>query len=283
MNPQMSLLHVIWFLFLNPHILALNSQLTVVQLSCHWPFFCSNTPSFFPSWAIFTSVFFCLKCCACVFMGLVSLGQVSTQMGPPQRSFLISSSKSANRRSHSAPRAFFLTAHKLLKGKIETKNNNPLLHHVQPSSAAVTPSFYYQDSSKKGLYLLPVNFCSHFSLAVANIWSNWHQHILNWHTQWLISSLHATLCLYSIWHHFLEFSLISQWNEVSKSTIIPSTVSNNKKIIGVLYNLSMFHSHLYRQNPNLFTEPQCWILHINRCSLLYILIFIKICRNLATL
>lgn len=172
MSPQILLLHMIWFLFLNPYILALNSQLTVVQLSRHWPSFCSNTTSFFPNWAIFTSVFFCLKCSACVFMGLVSLGQVSTQMGPPQRSFLISSSKLANRRSHSAPRAFFLTDHRLLKGRIETKNNNPFLHHVQPSSAAVPPSFYYQDSSKKGLYLLPVNFRNHFSLAVANIRSN---------------------------------------------------------------------------------------------------------------
>lgn len=58
-------LHVIWSLPLYPHILALHPSLTVRQSSGHWPSFCSsNLPSLFLNWAIFTSVFFCLKCSA---------------------------------------------------------------------------------------------------------------------------------------------------------------------------------------------------------------------------
>lgn len=125
----MSLSHVIWSLSLHPPILALNSQLTMVQPSCHQPFR-PKTPSVFPSWAIFTSVFFCLKC-SCVFSTLVFSGQVSTQKTLPQKSFLISLSKLATYGSHSSvPHGFFLSAHKLLKGKNRNKNNNPFLHHV---------------------------------------------------------------------------------------------------------------------------------------------------------
>lgn len=126
----MSLSHVIWSLSLHPPILALNSQLTMVQPSCHQPFR-PKTPSVFPSWAISTSVFFCLKCCSCVFSRLVFSGQVSTQKTLPQKSFLISLSKLATYGSHSSvPHGFFLSAHKLLKGKNRNKNNNPFLHHV---------------------------------------------------------------------------------------------------------------------------------------------------------
>lgn len=96
--------------------------------------------------------------------------------------------------------AVFLSVHKVLK----RKNKIASLHHVQPSNTALSSSLYYQDSSRRESYSLPVNFWRYFSLAC----DQYLIHLLPIHTE----LTHPVTCFQpSSYFIYLQYLTPSSW------------------------------------------------------------------------